>query len=242
MPDVLRTIAAMAAKSSSVKGTSPIGASCRAADIDAPLSLHDQRLAAVLAILKEANAQRVLDLGCGEGRLLRLLLADRAFTQITGMDVSLRALEIAAKRLRLDDLPPMQRARIELLHVPYKGSGQATTDLLGGQIPASVNVIAEPLPHHQAGKLRILAQTGAQRSSFVPDVPTFIELGYPDVTSEEWFGFYAPAKTPAAQHGASLAPRRCGAVSVPRMKQGSPEVAALRRARRSLSRLATGRQ
>ena len=86
------------------------------ADADAPLSLHDQRLAAVLAVLREAGAQRVLDLGCGEGRLLKLLLAERTFTHIVGMDVSLRALEIAAKRLRLDDLPPTQRARIELLH------------------------------------------------------------------------------------------------------------------------------
>lgn len=85
-------------------------------ETDTPLSLHDQRLAAVLDILKEVSAQRVLDLGCGEGRLLKLLLAERTFTHIVGMDVSLRALEIAAKRLRLDDLPPTQRSRIELLH------------------------------------------------------------------------------------------------------------------------------
>ncbi|MBL8383505.1 MAG: Bug family tripartite tricarboxylate transporter substrate binding protein [Burkholderiales bacterium] len=82
-------------------------------------------------------------------------------------------------------------------HVPYKGGAPAIQDLLGGQIPASVNVIAEPLPHYQAGKLRILAQTGAQRSSFVPDVPTFAESGYRDIVAREWFGMFVPARTPA---------------------------------------------
>jgi 3' terminal RNA ribose 2'-O-methyltransferase Hen1 len=86
------------------------------AAIESPLSLHEQRLGAVLAVLKDAGAQRILDLGCGEGRLLKLLLAERSFTQITGMDVSLRALEIAGKRLRLDDLPPALRERIHLIH------------------------------------------------------------------------------------------------------------------------------
>ncbi len=84
--------------------------------IEKPLSLHSQRLGAVLAALKEADARRVLDLGCGEGRLLSLLLADRQFSAILGMDVSYRALEIAQDKLKLDRLPPMQRERISLLH------------------------------------------------------------------------------------------------------------------------------
>jgi 3' terminal RNA ribose 2'-O-methyltransferase Hen1 len=79
-------------------------------------SLHDQRLGAVLAALRASGAKRVLDLGCGEGKLLRELLADKQFTEIVGMDVSVRALEIAHRRLKLDRLPERQRERIRLLH------------------------------------------------------------------------------------------------------------------------------
>jgi 3' terminal RNA ribose 2'-O-methyltransferase Hen1 len=78
-------------------------------------SLNEQRLEAVAGALAAAGARRVLDLGCGEGRLLQRLLADRQFTEILGMDVSCRALEIASDRLRLDRVPPTQRARIELI-------------------------------------------------------------------------------------------------------------------------------
>ncbi|MBI4673488.1 MAG: methyltransferase domain-containing protein, partial [Chloroflexi bacterium] len=84
--------------------------------LETPLSLHAQRLGAVLAVLKQHNVQRVLDLGCGEGRLLSKLLDDEQFEQIVGVDVSHRSLEIAARRLRLDTLPERQRARIQLLH------------------------------------------------------------------------------------------------------------------------------
>jgi 3' terminal RNA ribose 2'-O-methyltransferase Hen1 len=86
------------------------------AEIEQPLSLNEQRLGAVLAVLKDSGAQRVLDLGCGEGRLLRLLLAERSFSQIVGLDVSHRALEIAGEHLHLEQLPPMQRQRIQLIH------------------------------------------------------------------------------------------------------------------------------
>ncbi len=79
-------------------------------------SLHEQRLGAVVEVLKAVGAHRVLDLGCGEGRLLKRLLADPAFTAITGMDVAHRALEIAGERLHLDRLSKRQRARIQLLH------------------------------------------------------------------------------------------------------------------------------
>ena len=84
--------------------------------LERPMSLHDQRLAIVLGALRASGATSVLDLGCGEGRLLRLLLDERRFTRIVGMDVSWRALEIATARLKLDRLPPMQRERIELIH------------------------------------------------------------------------------------------------------------------------------
>jgi len=88
------------------------------------ISLHEQRLGAVLAALKGAGAQSVLDLGCGEGRLLSLLLKDRQFMKILGMDVSYRSLESAQDKLKLERLPPMQRERINLIHgsLIYKDS------------------------------------------------------------------------------------------------------------------------
>jgi 3' terminal RNA ribose 2'-O-methyltransferase Hen1 len=84
--------------------------------LEARISLHDQRLGAVVTALKECGARRVLDLGCGEGRLLQRLLADRSFVEIVGMDVSHRALAVAGRRLNLERLPPTQQARITLLH------------------------------------------------------------------------------------------------------------------------------
>ena len=85
-------------------------------EIERELSLNEQRLGAVLAALKQSGATRVLDLGCGEGRLLSSLLKDKTFLEIVGMDVSHRALEIATDKLHLDRLPPMQRQRISLIH------------------------------------------------------------------------------------------------------------------------------
>lgn len=86
------------------------------AALEQPLSLNEQRLATVLGALRASGATSVIDLGCGEGRLLRLLLEDRQFTRSVGMDVSHRALEMAADRLNLDRMPSKQRERIELLH------------------------------------------------------------------------------------------------------------------------------
>jgi 3' terminal RNA ribose 2'-O-methyltransferase Hen1 len=84
--------------------------------LEQPLSLNEQRLSTVVAALKASGARRVVDLGCGEGRLLKLLLDDRHFEEVVGMDVSYRALATASSRLRLDRLPPMQRERIRLIH------------------------------------------------------------------------------------------------------------------------------
>jgi 3' terminal RNA ribose 2'-O-methyltransferase Hen1 len=84
--------------------------------IEKPISLAEQRIGAVMAALRSAGATRVLDLGCGEGRLLRELLKDKTFAEIVGMDVSHRALEIAAQKLRVENLPTMQRERIHLIH------------------------------------------------------------------------------------------------------------------------------
>lgn len=86
------------------------------AEVEAKISLNEQRLGTVLAVLKQTGAKRVMDLGCGEGRLLQLLLKEKQFEEIVGMDVSYRSLEIAQDRLNLERLPPMQRSRIKLLH------------------------------------------------------------------------------------------------------------------------------
>ncbi|MCA1626538.1 MAG: 3' terminal RNA ribose 2'-O-methyltransferase Hen1, partial [Acidobacteria bacterium] len=83
--------------------------------VERPLSLNEQRLSAVFAALKSSGAKRVLDLGCGEGKLLRLLLADKSFEEIVGMDVSHRVLEVTHERLHLDRLPARQRERIHLI-------------------------------------------------------------------------------------------------------------------------------
>jgi 3' terminal RNA ribose 2'-O-methyltransferase Hen1 len=83
--------------------------------LEAPLSLNEQRIGAVLSVLRDSGAKRVLDLGCGEGRLLQALFKDKAFQRIVGVDVSTRALEIAKTRLDLDRMPEVQRSRIELL-------------------------------------------------------------------------------------------------------------------------------
>ncbi len=80
------------------------------------VSLHEQRLRAVTSVLRTSGARRVLDLGCGEGKLLKLLLQDKTFEHILGMDVSYRALELAQDRLHLERLPDNMRQRITLIH------------------------------------------------------------------------------------------------------------------------------
>ena len=82
--------------------------------LERPMTLHTQRLNLVATRLKELGAKSVLDLGCGEGKLLRRLLADRAFERLVGIDVSHRSLEIASSKLRLDRMPERQRKRIEI--------------------------------------------------------------------------------------------------------------------------------
>lgn len=84
--------------------------------LETPLSLNDQRHGAVLAALKGTGATRVLDLGCGEGKLLRELMKEKQFEEIIGMDVSIRTLEVASRRLKLDRLAERQASRIKLLH------------------------------------------------------------------------------------------------------------------------------
>ncbi|CAB3834601.1 tripartite tricarboxylate transporter substrate binding protein [Achromobacter sp. SIMBA_011] len=86
---------------------------------------------------------------------------------------------------------------LKLLHVPYKGSGPAITDMLGGQIDMFFATASPLVPQVQQGQLRVLALTGRQRSPILPEVPTFKELGI-DMTMTQWYGLAAPAGTPPA--------------------------------------------
>lgn len=86
--------------------------------------------------------------------------------------------------------------KVDLLHVAYKGAAPAMTDLIGGQVAANVSVMSNALPQIQAGKVRALAVSSPQRSPALPQTPTLAELGHPEATAIEWFGVFAPAKTP----------------------------------------------
>jgi 3' terminal RNA ribose 2'-O-methyltransferase Hen1 len=105
------------------------------------LGLNQQRLGAVAAALRASGAERVVDLGCGEGRLLKILLEDRQFEEILGMDVSIRSLEIAKDRLRLETMPDRQRERIRLIH----GSLMYRDERLAGYDAAAVVEVVEHL-------------------------------------------------------------------------------------------------
>jgi tripartite-type tricarboxylate transporter receptor subunit TctC len=95
-----------------------------------------------------------------------------------------------------------------LLHIPYKGSGPLTTDLLGGQVTMSFDTITPVLQHIKAGKLRALAVTTGKRSSALPDVPTLAEAGLKGFDTGTWFGVLAPAATPRDISAASRSATR----------------------------------
>jgi tripartite-type tricarboxylate transporter receptor subunit TctC len=90
------------------------------------------------------------------------------------------------------------RTGANLVHIPYKGGGQAMTDVLGGNIPLVYTAIAGAIPHIKSGKLHPVAVSSAQRASSLPDVPTFIESGVADFDINSWVALLAPAKTPKA--------------------------------------------
>ena len=123
------------------------------AKVEERISLNEQRLGSVLAALKNSGSRRVLDLGCGEGKLLQVLLKERQFEEVVGMDVSYRALEIAKARLNLDRLPEMQRRRVQLLH----GSLMYRDKRLAGFDAAAVVEVIEHLdPPRLAAFERVL--------------------------------------------------------------------------------------
>lgn len=88
-------------------------------------------------------------------------------------------------------------ARTDMVHVPYKGSGPAVTDLIGGQVDYMFDSVTSALPHVRSGRLRALAVTTATRSSAMPDLPTIAEAGLPGYDLSPWFAVYMPAGTPA---------------------------------------------
>lgn len=139
------------------------------AAVEKPISLNQQRLETVLAILKETGAKRVLDLGCGEGRLVRTLLKENTFTEIVGVDVSYRSLEIAQERLHLDRLPAMQRDRVKLI----QGSLTYRDKRLSGYDVATVIEVIEHLdPPRLASFERVLFEFSR---------PTFVVMTTPNV-------------------------------------------------------------
>ncbi len=89
--------------------------------------------------------------------------------------------------------------KVDILHIPYKGSAPAMTDLLGGQVMMMFDNIPSALQHIKAGKLRARAVTGARRDPLLPDVPTVAEAGVPGYESGVWFGLAVPAGTPKAE-------------------------------------------
>src|SRR6266567_3989878 len=130
-----------------------VQASAEEEAVEERINLHQQRLGAVIAVLHSSGAKRVLDLGCGEGRLLKMLLQDKAFEQIVGLDVSYRALEIARGRLHIERLPPRQKERITLIH----GTLTYRDRRLGGYDAAAVVEVIEHLdPSRLAAFERVL--------------------------------------------------------------------------------------
>jgi tripartite-type tricarboxylate transporter receptor subunit TctC len=108
-------------------------------------------------------------------------------------------------------------AKLDLVHVPYKGAAPAVTDLLGGQVQMGIFDVPVLLSHIRSGKLKALAITSAKRAPALPDVPTTTEASYPNVNSDNWYGLVMPAATPAdiqkRVHAAAVAALKSAAVS-----------------------------
>ena len=88
--------------------------------------------------------------------------------------------------------------KLDMTHIPYRGSGPAIVDVMAGQVPMAFEATSAMVPHLNSGKVRALATTGAVRAKNLPDVPTMKELGYPKFVVENWYGIFVPAKTPTA--------------------------------------------
>lgn len=133
-------------------------------EMEAPLKLWEQRIGAVLSALRAVDAKTVVDLGCGEGKLLKPLLQDKAFQRLVGMDVSWRSLEIARRRLYMDQMPDAQRRRIELIH----GSLMYRDKRLEGFDAATVIEVVEHLdPPRLAAFERVLFECARPKAAMI---------------------------------------------------------------------------
>ncbi len=88
---------------------------------------------------------------------------------------------------------------VDMVHIPYRGAGPAVNDVLGGQVPVYFDQVASSLPHVKAGKLRAIAVSWNERLAVLPDVPTYKEVGHPELNDPSWFGLVAPKSTPPEQ-------------------------------------------
>ena len=135
--------------------------------IERPMSLNQQRLEAVTQALKQHQAKRVIDLGCGEGKLLRSLVKDKSFEQLIGVDVSYRALEIAKDRLRLDQLPIHQQGRVQLM----QGSLMYRDDRLRGYDAATIVEVIEHLDSDRLAAFERVVFEFAQPQTVIVTTP-----------------------------------------------------------------------
>ena len=137
--------------------------------VEERVSLRDQRLGSVLSVLRAADAHRVLDLGCGPGTLLKALMKEPGVTEVVGVDVSSRALDVAARRLHLDTMAPNQRDRLRLL----QGSLTYRDRRLSGFDAA---VLMEVVEHLEPERLEAL-----ERSVFAEAAPTTVIVTTPNI-------------------------------------------------------------
>jgi 3' terminal RNA ribose 2'-O-methyltransferase Hen1 len=152
-------------------------------EIEAPLRLWEQRIGAVLSALRALDAKTILDLGCGEGKLLKPLLQDHAFNRIVGMDVSWRSLEVAHRRLYMDQMPDPQRKRIELLH----GSLMYRDKRLEGFDAATVIEVVEHLdPPRLAAFERVLFECAQPKAAIVTTPNSEYNLNFPTLPAGQF--------------------------------------------------------
>jgi 3' terminal RNA ribose 2'-O-methyltransferase Hen1 len=156
--------------------------------LEAQLSLRDQRIQSVVAALREAGARRVLDLGCGPGRLLTALLADGSFDEIVGVDVSAAVLAAAARRLHLDQMAPKQRERIRLLQgaLTYRDRRLAGFDAA---------ILMEVVEHLDPGRLGAF-----ERCVFAEASPGTVIVTTPNVEYDARFEGLAPGSLRHRDH------------------------------------------
>jgi tripartite-type tricarboxylate transporter receptor subunit TctC len=151
------------------------------ADFAAVSNLADVPL--VLAVNPKVPAQSVKEL-VALARSAKTTLAFASAGNATSQHLSGEAFKVAAG--------------IDMLHVPYKGSAPALTDLIGGQVQLMFDSLPSSMPFVRSGAIRALAVTTPRRSSALPEVPTVAEAGYPGFSMSTWYGVWAPAGTPGA--------------------------------------------